>query len=205
MRRWVAESKIRVIPAAVAPPTNQDRLPREKNVILGVGRLSREKGFDVLIEAWRRIHQRLPGWTLRIAGDGPEREKLTTQAMDMPSVQLLGWTPNVWPLYQHATVFVLPSRYEGFPVALVEALSQGCPSIATRCTEATQIPPLSDALQLVDPESPEQLAEAILTIALNKETSKRLEIAGKDASSYFDWAQVGKRWDQLLTIIDKHN
>ena len=95
-------------------------------------------------------------------------------------------------------MFVLPSRYEGFPVALVEALSQGCPSIATRCTEATGRPPLSTVLQLVDTESSDQLAAAVVQLAQHPDERKRLSNASIQASAGFHWDKVGVLWDELL-------
>jgi glycosyltransferase involved in cell wall biosynthesis len=198
VQRWISFDKIRVIPTAIAPPTDLAPLTRSETLVLAVGRLSHEKGFDLLIEAWRKIHQQLPSWQLHIAGAGSEQATLTEQAHDLPSVKLLGWIPNAWPLYQQATLFVLPSRYEGFPVALVEALSQGCPSIAARCTEATQCPPLSTALHLVDIESSDQLAAAILQIAQHPDRRKQLSAEGVEASAEFHWDKVGVLWDQLL-------
>ncbi len=197
-QRLLAADRIRVIPAAILPPDRTEKRTREDNLVLAVGRLSHEKGFDLLIDAWRQICHQLPGWQLQIAGAGAEQATLASQAKDLPSVQLLGWTSDPWPLYQRATMFVLPSRYEGFPVALVEALSQGCPAIATRCTEATQCPPLSTALQLVDPESSEQLAGAIMQLALSSQLRERLSCSAVETSSKFLWDNIGQLWDRLL-------
>ncbi len=199
MQRWVPAKKIRVIPAAIAPPTEQAQVTRSEALVLAVGRLSREKGFDLLIEAWRKIYLQIPGWQLHIAGAGSEQSSLAEQVGDLPSVKLLGWIPNAWPLYQQATMFVLPSRYEGFPVALVEALSQGCPSIATRCTEATQRPPLSAVLQLVDTESSDQLAAAILELAQRPDRRKQLSGESVRASDGFHWDKIGKLWDDVIS------
>ena len=198
VQRWVIADKVCVIPAAIEPPTAQPGVRRSDKLILAVGRLSREKGFDLLIEAWRKIHDQLAGWELHIAGAGTEHSALNVQARDLPSIKLLGWIPNAWPLYQRATMFVLPSRYEGFPVALVESLSQGCPAIATRCTEATQRPPLSMALELVDIDSTDQIANAILLLAKHPDRRNQLSEAGKHASSEFHWDKIGLLWDQLL-------
>ena len=199
MLRWIPAERICVIPAAISPPVEVARVPRADNVILAVGRLSHEKGFDLLVEAWRQIQHRLPGWQLRIAGAGSQWAALAEQSKDLPGVQLLGWMQDTWPLYQQATMFVLPSRYEGFPVALVEALSQGCPAIATRCTEATQRPPLSMALQLVASESAEQLATAMLQLAQRPELRARLSAGAIHASSEFRWEKIGLLWDRLLS------
>jgi GalNAc-alpha-(1->4)-GalNAc-alpha-(1->3)-diNAcBac-PP-undecaprenol alpha-1,4-N-acetyl-D-galactosaminyltransferase len=198
VQRWVKAERVCVIPAAIDPPIEQPSSRRSNHLILAVGRLSPEKGFDLLIEAWRKVQHQLPDWELHIAGAGAEQANLAKQASDLPAVKLLGWISNAWPLYQRATLFVLPSRYEGFPVALVEALSQGCPAIATRCTEATQRLPLSTALELVDCDSSDQLARAILQLAKHPERRHQLSTAGIHASVGFHWDTVGKLWDHLL-------
>lgn len=197
-QRWVTAEKISVIPAAIAPPREPPKVNRSSELVLAVGRLSPEKGFDLLIEAWRKIHHQIPTWQLHIAGAGSEQPSLTESARDMPSIKMLGWIPNAWPLYQDASLYVLPSRYEGFPVALVEALSQGCPAIATRCSDATMRPPLSLALELVDTDSPEQLAGAILKLANQPNLRRELAEAGIKASTNFHWDTIGLLWDQLL-------
>jgi GalNAc-alpha-(1->4)-GalNAc-alpha-(1->3)-diNAcBac-PP-undecaprenol alpha-1,4-N-acetyl-D-galactosaminyltransferase len=198
MQRWIASERLLVIPAAVEPPTAAPAVLRSESTVLAVGRLSHEKGFDLLIEAWRQVHPRLPGWQLCIAGVGSQQQALAERARDLPTVQLLGWIQNTWPLYQQATLFVLPSRYEGFPIALIEALSQGCPAIATRCTAATECPPLSASLHLVDIESVEQLAEAIEQVAKNPVRRAQLAASGVRASEDFHWQKIGNLWDRLL-------
>ncbi|EOR93830.1 glycosyl transferase, group 1 [Arcticibacter svalbardensis MN12-7] len=102
--------------------------------ILGVGRLSYEKGFDQLIEAYANIKS--TDTDLLIAGEGIELESLRKQ-VDLlqlgASVQLIGSKSNLQDYYHQAEVFVLPSREEGYPNALIEAMSVGCPSIAMDC------------------------------------------------------------------------
>ena len=196
VQRWVQADKVRVIPAAIAPPTEHPSAIRSKNLVLAVGRLSPEKGFDLLIDAWRRIHHQLAGWELQIAGAGAQHAALTEQARDLASVKLLGWIPNAWPHYQQATMYVLPSRYEGFPVALVEALSQGCPAIATRCTEATERPPLSDALELVDTES---RSDRQCNFAVGKAArTPSAAFNGRHSSKL--WISLGYDWQALGSI-----
>jgi glycosyltransferase involved in cell wall biosynthesis len=66
---------------AIAPPTEHAQLARSEALVLAVGRISHEKGFDLLIEAWRKIHYQLPGWELHIAGAGSEHAALTEQVL----------------------------------------------------------------------------------------------------------------------------
>jgi glycosyltransferase involved in cell wall biosynthesis len=104
-------------------------------IILAVGRLHRQKGFDVLLEAFAKARAEVD-CRLVILGEGPERAALAAQSerlglaydIDMP-----GFCENPFPLMDRAGAFVLSSRWEGFPNALVEAMACGAPVIATDC------------------------------------------------------------------------
>lgn len=197
MQRWTTCERIRVIPPAISPPEPHLGAEKPKH-ILAVGRLSREKGFDLLLEAWRSLAAQLPQWRLQIAGSGPLEAELKRYAEDLPRVDFLGWLNDPWSAYDQASLFVLCSRYEGFPVALVEALSQGVPAIATACTQATQKLASTSSLQLVAPESAEALAVAIGQLANAPDRREELSEAGLRASRDYHWSQVGPLWDQLV-------
>lgn len=113
--------------------------PREKT-ILAIGRLFawKIKGFDFLLEAWGKIAMRYPDWTLQIAGDGTPEDFAQIRSFMQKyrvenSVKLLGFRKDVDRLLQQASLFVLSSRYEGFPMTLIEAMSQGCPCVCFDC------------------------------------------------------------------------
>ncbi len=114
---------VHVIPNAVVPPADpipplEQRRPR----IVGMGRLSREKGFDLLIQAFARIAPWYPDWSLQILGQGPQRRELEDLADSLgvrDNVHLAGWVDRPESALLEAGVFVLPSRYEGFPNALL--------------------------------------------------------------------------------------
>ncbi len=104
-------------------------------VVLGVGRLTEQKGFDVLIEAFGRLRQRR-GARLVILGEGPARDSLEDQAAALglsADVDLVGSVPDVLPWARRASLYVLSSRYEGLPNVLIEALAAGVPVVATDC------------------------------------------------------------------------
>jgi len=111
----------------------------KERVVLACGRLDVWycKGFDLLIEAWGVVKSRglADGWRLVIAGGGDGRDVETLKAFADKngvgdSVELVGFQENVLDLYRRASVFVLSSRYEGFGMVLIEAMSQGCACIA---------------------------------------------------------------------------
>ncbi|ASU34742.1 Glycosyltransferase involved in cell wall bisynthesis [Mucilaginibacter xinganensis] len=123
------------IPNAVPEFDNPStRLVHSRPFILGVGRLSYVKGFDQLITAFSNAQ--LDGVDLLIVGDGEEKSNLICQIYNLglrDRVKLLGAKTNLQDYYSQAEIFVLPSRNEGYPNALVEAMSFGCPCIAMNC------------------------------------------------------------------------
>ena len=107
---------------------------REKSV-LAVGRLHEQKGFDLLLQAWKVIEQKHPEWTLRIVGEGPKHSELEKQIRDLElkHVCLAGRTENMAKEYVEASIFVLSSRYEGLPLVLAEAMWCGTPCVSFDC------------------------------------------------------------------------
>lgn len=109
--------------------------PGEPPVILAVGRLTAQKDFSTLIQAFARV-RRIHAARLLILGEGeerPELEALVRQLNLERDVRLPGFVPNPYPYMAQASVFVLSSRWEGLPTVLVEALYCGTPVIATDC------------------------------------------------------------------------
>lgn len=140
----LAPKDVRVIPNPIDPawaelsrhrPDHPWLREGEPPVILGVGRLSEEKGFDLLLDALTLIKDNTQA-RLVILGDGPERAGLAAkvEAANLNHrVAFLGFQQNPFGWMRASSVFVLPSRREGFPNALVQALSVGVPLVATDC------------------------------------------------------------------------
>lgn len=109
---------------------------REKTVLVA-GRFDmwKVKGFDIIINIWEELSQKHPDWKLVFAGSGSPNsvnyvKQLTERLIRNDSVSFLGQVKDMKTLYEHTGIFVLPSRVEGFPMVLLEAMSQGCPCIA---------------------------------------------------------------------------
>ena len=104
--------------------------------VLAVGRHQAQKGFDLLLAAWAEVVAAVPSARLRIVGDGPLRAGLVALAGRLGVAGSVDWTPptpRIEPLYREAAIFVLPSRYEGMPLALLEAQALGLPAVAFDC------------------------------------------------------------------------
>lgn len=100
-------------------------------VILMVGRLAREKNFSLALAVMREIVKKYPATLLVIVGDGPERKNIEKEILDglEANVRLEGWQSNVGSYYQSADCFLLISNYEGYGMAVVEALQNGLPIV----------------------------------------------------------------------------
>jgi GalNAc-alpha-(1->4)-GalNAc-alpha-(1->3)-diNAcBac-PP-undecaprenol alpha-1,4-N-acetyl-D-galactosaminyltransferase len=140
---WLPQQRRAVIhnpfaPVAVQPSSVPlpEGLAPHRPWIASVGRLSSAKGFDVLLNAFARIAARFPQWQLVIVGDGELRERLRHQAGELVATRQVifaGALVAPFELLRQAQFYVMASRYEGFPMALGEALCCGLPVIATDC------------------------------------------------------------------------
>lgn len=133
-------------------------------IIIAVGRLHTQKGFDMLIKAMKPVIKKHPDWILNIFGEGELKENLNTQIneYDLSSnVFLKGYTNDINSEFAKSAFFVLSSRYEGFPMVLVEALGLGVPSVAFDCPEGPSELLENGGGLLVEKENITKLTEAI--------------------------------------------
>lgn len=159
---------LRVPPALVRVSLNGVPLPdgsAERHDVGGdgirvgsLGRLVREKGFDVLVDALALVDHRAPPVHLQIGGEGPERAALESRARGLP-VSLVGDVVDTTAFLRGLDVFCLSSRREGLPFALLEAMALGIPCIATDVGQVRSA--LGDAVLVVPPEQPRALARAL--------------------------------------------
>lgn len=129
---------------------------RGRPALLSMGRLMPQKGFDILLAAFGRARVRMPDAHLTILGDGPDREQLEAQTRQLglgEAVTFGGFTKEPLAWLAAADLFVLASRYEGFPNAALEALACGTPIVLTDCPGANS--------EIVMPGSNGRLASAV--------------------------------------------
>lgn len=197
---------IYVIPNFVERPADRSSEPHSKATgglqLAAMGRLDYQKGFDLLIEAFALAAKDQPNWSLVILGEGPERQRLEEQIHAsglQPRVQLLGWVPDPSSVLRDCNAFVLSSRFEGFPNALLEAMALGLPAISFDCPSgpAEIIRHEVDGL-LVPAEDVAALAAAIRRLLADDPLRAKL---GKEAGRVverFSSEQYFARWDEVL-------
>lgn len=105
---------------------------KDCHIVLAVGRLSYEKGYDKLLMIWRKVVEKCQNWKLIIVGDGPYKTSLIKMVEDLDlsaSVNLISATRNIVSYYDNASIFVMTSRHEGLPMVLIEAKMRGLPCV----------------------------------------------------------------------------
>ncbi len=144
-----------------------DGVDRDAPLVVCVGRLTRQKGQDVLLRAWRRMPV-AAGARLVLVGDGPDRGALEASAP--PGVLFTGACADVRPWIHAADVLVLPSRWEGMALAPLEAMACGRPVVMTDVNGAREsLPPGHEDHCLVPPEDPAALAAALTALLADPE------------------------------------
>jgi glycosyltransferase involved in cell wall biosynthesis len=170
--------------------------------ILAIGRLSEQKGFDLLIDAWSKISNRLPDWFLRIVGEGEMRDKLIEQSKFLHlnhNFIISNYTNNPFQLYSSCGIFVLSSRYEGLPYVLIEAMMMGAPCVSFDCPNGP-----SELIQngvngvLVSPENVGKLAEALLEMANNRQKRIAIGDKAKGIESCFSPEIIVRSWEKIF-------
>ena len=197
-------SRIAVIPNPVARLAPSPTEPTDGRLrrIIGMGRLAREKGFDLLIRAFAAIAPEHPGWELTILGEGPEREALVRQAEASgvgARVRLPGWEADATSVLRRADLFVLSSRYEGFPNVLCEAMACGLPVVAFDCPSGPSeiVRDGVDGL-LVPPENVPALSATISSLIAAPERMRRLGERAREVSDRYSIERAAALWQSLL-------
>ncbi|MEJ1159171.1 glycosyltransferase family 4 protein [Prosthecomicrobium sp. N25] len=201
--RLRAKAVVIANPCEIRPePVSAAAAPRR---IVAVGRLTEQKGFDLLIDAFRRIADRYPDWSLVIFGEGQDRARLQEQVAAAglaERITLPGLTtsPGAW--VREGRVFVLSSRYEGFPNVLVEAMAAGLPVVSTACPYGP-----SDIVEdgrsglLVPAEDAVALAAGLDRLLSDAPLRAALAAAAPAAVGRFAKTTVFGQWDALFRRV----
>lgn len=197
-----------VIPNPVPSPQcnlgSSDRLPA-KPFVIAMGRFTEEKRFDLLMRSFHRLCSDYPEWKLVILGDGPLRgdwEALRDRLGLSDRVLLPGRVKNPYPWLKQADLFVMSSRYEGFPNALCEAMACGLPVISTDCPSGPR-EIIRDGLDgvLVPNQDGAALSKAMDRLMSGRAERERLGSRAVEVMDRFGVEKVAALWEAMLVRV----
>ncbi len=181
----------------------------EKRTVVAVGRLIIEKGHDLLIRAAALVLEKHPAWNLMIIGDGLERSSLEKLAADLGishRICFQGYVKDPSSLLCQADLFVLASRYEGFPNALLEAMACGLPVISTDCPSGPR-EIIRDGVDgiLVPAEDENALARAMDRLMADSVEREQLAARASEVIERFGVVKIMTMWEETLkeTMLQK--
>lgn len=196
----VPRGRIRIIPPGVAP---RPATPRQAGapVVGAVSRLSREKNVALLLRAFARVVEDVPDATLRIFGDGPEREELESLAASLgiaEKTSFLGYVPDAAARCGEFDVLAVPSIRESFGLAALEAMGCGVPVVASKVGGLPELVLDGETGLLVPPEDDAAFAAALLRVLRDRALAARLGAAGRArAVSAFNETKTQDAWIAL--------
>jgi glycosyltransferase involved in cell wall biosynthesis len=181
--------------------------PRTGNVVVSVGRLQDQKGIDMLLDAWSETAPRHPDWRLRIYGSGEDEEILKKQCTALGldgSVDWMGRTSDVPGALRSGSVFVLSSRGEGFPLALMEAMATGLPCAAFDCAPGVHeiVRDGEDGL-LATLGNTGELARRLDTLMSDKALRDAMGEAARANVQRFTTDEIVRRWEELFAFLER--
>jgi glycosyltransferase involved in cell wall biosynthesis len=195
-----------VIPNPVALPPSPEHLDKIRDqgghLIVGMGRLIEQKGFDLLLESFSRVAARHPGWSLKVIGEGPLRSQLEAQSQQLgltERVDFTGALADPFPTLRAADLFVFSSRFEGFGNALCEAMACGVPAISFDCPSGP-----SEIIRhgidgvLVPPEDVMALASAMDDLMCDATKRETLARRAPDVLNRFSVDGVLLMWNRVF-------
>jgi glycosyltransferase involved in cell wall biosynthesis len=194
------ERSVKTVFNGVSPYELHRDQPRSDRLTIGsVGRLEHQKGYDVLLRALVQ----LPDAVAVIVGEGSERQRLESLAHELRIAERIswtGWSEEPRKLLALFDVFVLPSRSEGFPLSIVEAMLAELPVVATDVGSVREAVVPEETGVLVAPEQPELLAEALGRVLGDPELRGRLGARGRElALERFTAAAMARSFEELYS------
>ncbi len=216
MREQIADifgvegERVSVIPNGIDPRDLQPQDPAElrrlrlefadpnQKLVLLVGRLVYEKGFQLALEAMPGVIERVPGTRFLVAGSGTHEAELRRQAEGLGLMEhgtFLGWIGDdvLHSLYPIADICVVPSIYEPFGLVALEAMASGCPCLVADTGGLREVVPHEEAGLRFRARDPEALAEMAVRVLGDEQLGERLVSEGLEHIRRFDWADIAEQ------------
>jgi len=199
----LVRKKISVVPNPVYP--QKHNFENREKIILSTGRLVEQKQFDILIKAYRIIHEKHPDWRLVIVGDGPLKRNLKQLAKQLSineKVKFVGEKRDLQELYSRATLYCQPSLWEGFPNAMAEAMAAGVIPVGFRETSGVRdlITNSLNGIICEPPSTPDSLAFGLDRIISSPDEWLGLSGSAAQISTEYSVTRWEDAWEEVLKL-----
>ncbi len=202
---WKHLSNIEVISNPVTLTTNNEMSTLESNTVIAVGRQDYIKGYDMLLECWKIVHEKYPNWRLHVYGRISKKLNLKDISSELglgSSVNFFDHTNDIKSAYLDSSILVCSSRIEGFSLVIAEAMSLGIPAVSFDCPYGPRaiIKHGEDGL-LVEPNNTEKLAEALMTLIEDKDLRKQMGERAQVNIQRYAPDKIMQQWKSLFESV----
>lgn len=170
--------------------------------LVTIGRYDYDKGFDLLLRVWKQLEHRFPDWQLDVYGMGDRSAYVSLRTelnLDPQRCQLHGPVNEVAPVLQQSSVFVLPSRFEGFGLVIIEAMAFGLPVVSFDCDNGPRaILADGDDGYLVPPFDVSVMADRLTTLMSSIEVRRQMGTRAHSHAQRYALNTVAQQWKQLF-------
>ena len=204
-KNWKDIKKLYVIPNAL-PFIPQQISTCENKKAISVGRLSPEKGYDLLIKAWKLVTERHPDWELEIYGDGQEKSKLYSiiSEYSLSNISINAPIRNIEDKYTESSIYLMSSHYEGFGIVLIEAMACGLPCVSFNCPYGpSEILTDNENGFLIPINDIYTLADKVCILIEKEEMRKKMGHKAYIAAMQYSPIKVMKKWEKLFDDLKK--
>ena len=196
--------KTTVIPNAIPIENKNLDLSKKDKIAIAVGRHSKQKAFDSLIRKWNRIYRDIPDWKLIIIGEGPllRSNKDLAMQLGVKNIEFKGFTKEIDKFYTQASLYLMTSIYEAFPMVLIEAKYFGCINIAYNCdTGPAEIIKQGEDGFIIEMNNTTSFENKILDLIHNPEKIKKMQVQAHNNSKVYSKENVLYNWINLIDIV----
>ena len=202
-RRWLPKTIYIYNPSTI---TCEQATTCENKQAIAVGRLNIQKGFDYLIDAWERVHQKYPDWQLDIFGEGALRSDLQAKIQEKGLaniINLKGVTNDIVKEYQKHSIYLMSSRSEGFPLVLIEASSCGLPIVSFDCPSGpSEIVEHGGNGFLISPVGNiDAMANRVMQLMADKSLRQKMGQRSLELSQRFKLENIAAEWIELYNQL----